>query len=243
MPRPEAGREFLLPVIQQALLQPEIWGRESPLWNYPLLPTAGGRSMAIRRAFALLRHGRLLFCTSQNPLVAAMKSSGVPILDLSEKFFAPLRNLFSGAVNLDLLCRLQPQPPHKTQKTTDALLAAVNAFLRIKTIKPAICLLSPGLHEADFLNISLPTTPRQRSFFFPRRFIAVNPSGRELAELSVLYAKNKSLAIFRFLQALNSESLLPVADPDAFLKKAARRLLRECRGMKEVKTFGVGSLE
>jgi transglutaminase-like putative cysteine protease len=223
MPAAETGRELLLPIIQQALLQPEIWGRESPLWNHPFLPTAGGKPMAIRRALKLLRRGRLFFFSGRNPLAAAMNRSGIPVLDLSAECFTSLRNFFSPAVDLDLLLRLQPQPPAKTRKNADDLLAAVNAFLPENS---ATCLLSPGLRDADFLPVSLPATPRQRSLYFPRRFIAVNPSGNAFAGSSILYEKNRPLAIFRFLQALAADSLLPVADPQALLKKAARRLLR-----------------
>lgn len=221
----KATKEFLLPIIQQALLQPEIWGRESPLWNHRFLPTVGGKPMAISRAFALLRRGRLLITTKQNPLATAMRSKGIPVLDLSQKLFVPLFNLLTGAVNLDLLCQLQPQPPFKSRETSFGLLDAVNAFLRKKIKKPTICLLSSGLSDADFLNISLPASPIQSRFFFPQRFIAINPLGREFNDLSALYKKNQPLAIFRFLKALNSESLLSVADPDALLKKAARCLL------------------
>jgi hypothetical protein len=224
---PQATKEFLLPVIQQALLQPEIWGRDSPLWNYRFLPTVNGKPMAISRALALLRRGRLLLTTSQNQLAAAMKRQGIPVLDLSQNFLAPLLNLLSGAVNLELLFRLRPQPPAASRETADGLLDAVNAFLLKKIKKPAICLLSPGLREADFLHISLPAAPSQSRIYFPRRFIAVNPLGKDFNDFSALVKKNRPLAIFKFLQALNFESLLPVADPGAFLKKAARSLLRK----------------
>ena len=224
---PPQGKELILPLIQQAVLQPEIWGRQSPLWNHRFLPTIHGRPMAIRRAFTLLRRGRLLFCTSLNPLAAAMNNRDMPILDLRQSFFTPLLNLIPGALNLDLLLQLQPLPLPKLENGSEDLLAAVNALLSKKLRKTTLCLLSPGLHDADFFNVSLPFTPNQRRFFFPRRFIAVNPAGKRLAELSILFKQNRSLAVFRFLQALNSVSLLPVADPHAFLRKTARQLLRQ----------------
>ena len=224
---PQQGKELILPLIQQAVLQPEIWGRQSPLWNHRFLPTITGRPMAIRRAFTLLRRGRLLFCTSLNPLVAAMNGRGIPILDLRQKIFTPLLNLIPGALNLDLLLQLQPQPLPEQGDGSEGLLAAVNALLSKILKKTTLCLLAPGLHEADFFNVSLPFTPDQRLFFFPRRFIAVNPAGKRLCELSILFKQNRSLAVFRFLQALNSVSLLPVADPHAFLRETARQLLRK----------------
>ena len=183
--------------------------------------------MAISRAFALQRRGRLMLTARHNQLASALSRSGKPILDLSQDFFAPLRDLLSGAISLDSLCRLQPQPPSRSRRRVDDLLEAVNRFLRNNMKGAAICLLSPGLHETEFFNVSLPAAPRQRRFFFPRRFIAVNPSGKRLSESAALYERNKPLAVFRLLQALDSESLLAVADPHAFLKKAARRLLRD----------------
>jgi hypothetical protein len=227
LPTVKAGRELLLPLIQQAMLRPEIWGRESPLWSHPLLPTAGGKGMAINRALKLMRRGRLLFFTGMNPLVAAMKRSNAPVLDLSQDGFAPLRSLFSGAVDLGLLGSLEPQAPDGTGKSADAPLAAVNAFLSKIQKKPALCLRSPGLRDIDFLPVSLPTAPGQKGFFFPQRFIAVNPQGNEFTALSKTYEKNRPLAIFRFLQALAAGSLLPAADSQALLKKAARLLLRQ----------------
>ncbi len=223
----QKSKEFLMPVIQQALLQPEIWGQQNLLWNYRFLPTLKGKPISINRALALLRRGRLMLTTNKNQLAAAMSRRGTPILDLSQDFFTPLLNFLSGAVNLAALYRLQPQPPSGPGRKADSLLKAVNHVLGNKLKKPTICLLSPGLRENDFFYISLPATPRQKHFFFPRRFIAVNPSGRHLSTLTALYEKNRALAVFKFLQALNSESLLPVADPDAFLKKAARRLLSQ----------------
>ncbi|MBN2399496.1 MAG: ATP-binding protein [Candidatus Aminicenantes bacterium] len=222
----QKSKEFLMPVIQQALLQPEIWGRQNLLWNYGFLPTLSGKPMAINRAFTLLRRKRLLLTTSQNPLAAAMRRRGTPILDLSQDFFCPLLDFLSGAVNLSTLYCLQPQPLESGGKT-DSLLKAVNRLLGNKIKKTSTCLLSPGMRDNDFFYVSLPATPRQKHIFFPRRFIAVNPAGGQLSVLTALFEKNRVLAVFKFLQALNSESLLPVADPDAFLKKAARRLLRQ----------------
>lgn len=224
----EGGRDLVLPVIRQALLQPEIWGRQSPLWNHRFLPTVRSGPMAIGRAFALLGRGRLMFFTRPNPLVIAMQNWRIPILDLRQDYFAPLLNLISGAVSLDLLFRLRPQAMPERRSDAEELLAAVNFLLAKKMKTPLPCLLTPGLVEADFYHVSLPVTPRRRHIFFPRRFIAVNPAGRRLAELSALFKQNRALAVFRFLRVLHSESLLPFADPEAFLGKAARRLLRQC---------------
>jgi hypothetical protein len=224
---PDAGKELLLPLIQQALLQPEKWGRENPLWDHPFLPTVGNRPLSIRRALALLRRSRLFVASGPNPLAATLKDRGIPILDLSAKPFAPLLNLLPGAVNLDLLYRLRPQPPGRTGTGSDGLLASVNKSLNGKFAGPMICLLAPGMQQADLLAVSLPATPGRKGLFFPRRFIAVNPAGKRFNELGVLFKTNRPLAVLRFLQTLHGESLLSAADPEALLKKAARRLLRQ----------------
>jgi hypothetical protein len=222
------GRELILPIIQQALLRPEIWGRQGPLWNHRFLPTVAGKPMTIRRAFTLLRHGRLLYCTGLNPLVAAMRHGRVPILDLRQDYFAPLLVLIPGAVDLGHIFLLQPQPWPGAGKSNGDLLSAVNDRLANGTREPTLCLLSPGLVEADFFHVSLPAAPRPRSIYFPRRFIAVNPAGEQWLAMSALFEKNRPLAVFRVLLALHSGSLLPSADPEAFLQKAAQRLLRHC---------------
>lgn len=184
--------------------------------------------MTIRRAFTLLRRGRLLYFTGPNPLVEAMRHSRVPILDLCQDYFAPLLVLIPGAINLNRIFQLQPQPLPGSGKTNGDLLSAVNARLTNGIRKPALCLLSPGLGEADFFHVSLPAAPRRKIIFFPQRFIAVNPAGEQWLALSALFEKNRPLAVFRVLHALHAESLLAVADPEAFLKEAAQELLRGC---------------
>jgi hypothetical protein len=222
-----AGKGLLLPLIQQALLQPEKWGRDNPLWDHPFLPTIGNRPLSIRRALALLRCGRLLVAAGQNPLTATMKDRGLPVIDLREKMFAPLLNLLPGTVNLDLLYRLRPQPPGRTGACSDDFLASVNKFLKGKFARPTICLLAPGLQQIDLLAVSLPAAPRQKGLFFPQRFIAVNPTGKRFNELAELFKMNRPLAVLRFLQTLHGESLLPAANPETLLRKTARRLLRQ----------------
>lgn len=220
-----ATRELLLPVIQQALLQPELWGRNSPLWNHHFLPTLNGKPMTIRRALALQRRLMLRLATGRNPLAEALSRGRLPVLDLSQECFSALRPLLSAAIDLDLLWQLQPRPVAAAGHKSDELLAAVNALLIKNKVRATRCLLAPELRESDFFFVSLPQAPRSNRFFFPQRFIAVNPAARPLAEATAVFEKNRPLAVFRFLQALNSESLLPVHDPQAFLRKTARRLL------------------
>jgi hypothetical protein len=159
-----------------------------------------------------------------------MMDSGLSVLDLSQPLYAPLRTLIAGAIDADMLCRLRPLPPPLPAPGLEYdLLDAVNAFLRETQRKPVLCLLTPGLSNADLLTIALPVPLRHSPFFFPQRFVAVNPVGATFQHLSSLYKRNQPLAVFKFLRGLNSDRLLDASAPPARLKKAARRLLGTCQ--------------
>jgi hypothetical protein len=125
-----------------------------------------------------------------------------------------------------MLCRLRPQPPAPGRE--GGLLGAVNAFLSKTRPGRVPCLITPGLAGADLLPIALPAPLRLSPFFFPQRFVAVNPNGATFLHLSALYNHNQPLAVFKFLQRLCSDRLLDAAADSALQKKAARRLLRAC---------------
>ncbi len=227
-PLPAAGqmKNQLLLLVRQALLKPEIWGRDNPLWSHRLLPTIDGQAMSIHQALRLLGRRKLFFATNGNPLALAMLNSGISVLDLGQPLYDPLRTFLAGAVDADMLCRLRPLPPqHPALSPPTDLLAAVNALLRKMPGKSAPCLLTPGLCSVDFLKIALPAPLRGSPFFFPQRFIAINPAGATFHHLSSLYERNKPLAVFKFMQRLNADRLLDGGSGPARLKWAARRLL------------------
>jgi hypothetical protein len=222
-------KDQLMQLVQQAMLQPEIWGRDNPLWSHRLLPTVDGKSMSVRHALRLLGRKRLFVTGNRNPLALAMMQSGITVLDLSQPAFAPLRTLLAGAIDTDMLCQLRPLPsPLSAANSEGDLLGAVSAFMGKMLKKPVHCLLAPGLHSADLLTIALPVPLRQSPFFFPQQFVAVNPSGTVFQYLSSVYRRNPPLAVFKFLQRLNSDGLLVGFSGAVPLKKAARRLLWIC---------------
>ncbi len=223
----EQMKNQLIQLAQQALLLPEIWGGDNPLWSHRLLPTVDGKFMSIRRALRLIGRKKLFYTGNRNPLALAMMSSGITVLDLSPPLYAPLRSLLAGAIDVDMLCRLRPVPPPLPAPDLEhESLDAVNAFLRKVLIKPLPCLLAPGLRSADFLQIALPAPLRPAPFFFPQYFIAVNPAGTAFQHLSSMYKHNRSLAVFKFLHRLHSNRFLDGFSRTALLKKAARLLLR-----------------
>jgi len=219
----------LMQLVQQAMLQPEIWGRDNPLWSHRLLPTADGKSMSVRQALRLLGKKKLFITGNRNPLALAMMSSGITVLDLSQPLYAPLRTMLAGAIDADMLCQLRPLPPPLPAPGLEYdLLDTVNAFLRKALRRPVPCLLAPGLRSADLLTIALPAPLRHSPFFFPQRFVAVNPAGATFQHLSSMYNRNLPLAVFKFLRRLNSDRLLDGFSGAALLKRAARRLLWTC---------------
>ncbi len=235
--RPQTGNSAgeavgpLLQAARQSLLQPGLWGDDSPLRRHPLLPllAAGpdrsrrGSRISLQRAQELMRRGRLFVPANRNPLAQALAADGAAVLDLGEPLAAALGILFPGAVDSDLLCRLRPAP-------AEGLLAGVNLLLSRRRLLPFLAgggpshplLLAPGLETADMLRVDLPVVLRAPPFFFPRRFIAVAPQGTAYAEASRLYAAKPALAAARLLRHAHGQAGIG----PALLRRASRRLLR-----------------
>ncbi|MBE0664736.1 MAG: ATP-binding protein [Candidatus Aminicenantes bacterium] len=221
-------RNQLIQLVQQAMLQPEIWGRDNPLWSHRILPTANGKSLSVRQALRLLDRKKLFITANRNPLAMAMAVSGIAVLDLSQPLYAPLRTLLSAAIDTDMLCQLRPLPPLPAPGLEYALLGAVNDILNKALHMPVLCLIAPGLNSTDLLKIALPVPLHHGPFFFPQRFVAVNPAGATFRHWSSLFKRNQPLAVFKFLSRLHADRLLDAEVNPALLKKAARSLLRTC---------------
>jgi hypothetical protein len=224
----EKMKKPLMQLIQHALSEPGAWGAESPLWRHRLLPTLAGPAISIAQARRLLGKKELFMTANRNPLALSMAAGGMTVLDLGEPGFAPLGNLLAGAIDADRLCRLRPEA--EPAGGAGGLLAAVNGELRAGGGNAPPCLLAPGLSGADFLLVSLPAPLRRAPFYFPRRFIAVNPQAAAVGRCLALYEKNPSLAVIHFLNLLQAERMLDEDAAAARLRKTARRLLRQAHG-------------
>jgi hypothetical protein len=220
---PEQMIKPLIQLIQHAFLEPAAWGADNPLWRHRLLPAVGGDAVSIHQVRRLLREKKLFITANRNPLALAMAASGITVLDLSEPPFTPMGNLLAGAVDTDRLCRLRPEAP---ATVGGGLLAATNGLLRSGWRKQPGCLLAPGLSGVDLLKVSLPAPLRHAPFYFPRRFIAVNPHAAAFARLSTLHDQNPALALIRFLRLLRAEQMLDDPAAAMMLRKTARRSLR-----------------
>ena len=225
---PEQMIKPLTQLIQHALLEPTAWGADNPLWRHRLLPTIGGDAVSIHRVRRLLRRKKLFITANRNPLALAMAASGITVLDLGDPPFTPLRNLLPGAVDTDRLCRLRPEAPRSGGD--GGLLAAVNGRLRSGWQRTPCCLLAPGLSGVDLLKVSLPAPLRRPPFYFPQRFIAVNPQAAAFARSSALYRQNPALAVVHFLRLLQDERMLDDPAAAMLLRRTARRSLRQHHG-------------
>lgn len=219
----------LLQAAGQALLQPGLWGDDSPLRSHPLVPLLApgpGRCrrrgrISLQQAQSLMRRGRLFVTANRNPLAQALAAGGAVVVDLSEPLAAPLAALFPEAVDSDLLCRLRPLP-------ATGLLAEVNRLLCQRRLLPFLpsrgpkqpFLPAPGLETADMLRVDLPVAPQDLPFFFPRRFIAVAPAA---AADGASQRRNASApAALRLLRRAVAAGMIEAA----LLRRASRRLLR-----------------
>ncbi len=215
----------LMQIVQHALLQPAAWGVGNPLWRHRILPRLGGDAVSLEQARRLQRRSRLFVTVNRNPLAVSMAQSGITVLDLGLPLYAPLRTLLPGAVDADRLCRLRPEPP-----SGNGFLAAVNALCRRSLRKPPPFLLTPGLDGSDMLYVSLPASLSTSPFFFPRRFIAIHPGAKFLAQCTELYSRNQALAVLRFLHGMGNGRLPDPPFSPFFLKRTARLLLRSSHG-------------
>jgi hypothetical protein len=228
LPSPEQMKKPLTQLILHALLEPASWGDDNPLWRHRLLPMIGGNAVSIHGVRRLLHRKKLFMTANRNPLALAMAASGITVLDLSEPAFTPMGNLLSGAVDTDRLCRLRPEKP--APGSHGNLLAAVNSLLRSGWRKTTSCLPAPGLSDADLLKISLPHRLHRPPFYFPQRFIAVNPRSAAVARSSSLYPLNPGLAVIQFLRLLQAEQMLDDSAAAMLSRRTARRFLRHFHG-------------
>ena len=212
----------LLQIARQAMLQPELWGNNTPLQRYHLLPTVNGGSISLLQAKRLLRRRRLFITANRNPLALALAASRSTVLDLSLPLVAPLGALLEGAVDSDMLCRLRPEPETRAA----GLLTEVNKLVNPWWRRACPCLLAADTGAADLVRVTLPAALKDAPFFFPQRFIAVAAGGKAYSRAQALYRANPPLAILRFLRQLDDEGMLGSGPCPACLRKAARRILR-----------------
>jgi hypothetical protein len=215
----------LMQIVQHALLQPAAWGVGSPLWRHRILPRLGGDAVALEQAWRLQRRNRLFVTVNRNPLAVSMAQAGITVLDLGLPLYAPLRTLLPGAIDADRLCRLRPERP-----AANGLLASVNAIGRRSLRKPPPFLFAPGLEGSDMLHVSLPASLSPSPFYFPRRFIAIHPGAKLLAQCTELYSRNQALAVLRFLHGMGNGRLPDPPFSPGFLRRSARLLLRSPNG-------------
>ena len=224
----ETTRETLAQMAAGALLRPGLWGYDSHIRYYRILPTLHpekpGRSIikksiSLDRALSLAKAGKLLKSHRNNPLARKFTGSGTAVLDKDDPAFRSLINLLPGVIDLDLVLSLKAVPPDQVSRQKVAqLLSRVNKLLKKIKMGCPDCRWAAGLRDREFLDVELPGSAR---------YIAVNPGGRGVEMLAWLFSRNPQLAVYSLIKRLLRESRLFPPLPGSILKKTALILLKE----------------
>jgi hypothetical protein len=217
-------KEELAGMAIHALLHPDVWGENSHILSFKILPTLQGKSISLNQAIKLVKSKRLFYLNSSNPMAKGIKNSVLPIVESGHSAFDPLIKLLPGAINLDYIISLKATKPNLLEdQKLGALLQAVNKFIFPR------CLSAPGLKSEDCLDVDLSKLPSSllKKLGFPRQFMAVNPESRRIKSLLSLYETNERLAQYKLIKFLLEKStLIPGPHPE-LLKQVATTLLKE----------------
>jgi hypothetical protein len=225
-----------------ALMHPGLWSDQSDFLEYRIIPAVEGPAISLNRALNLAGNGKMLAGDSANPLSRAFRQLEHPVLDLGDSIFSGLIRLIPGVIDLNLIRDLKAgQTEGNENMDLNTLLEKANRIISKSRNKIPECLISPGLNHQDLWNVRFPTSPklgdRIRNVLFPgyqrrrtglpRQFVALNPKGEWIRSLVRLSRQNPSLALFRFLKRIISQTRLTEREKSRLLKKISLTLLRE----------------
>jgi hypothetical protein len=149
------------------------------------------------------------------------------ILDAADQTFGDLAARIPGATDLDDIAhlapvaaeRLLPANRHVGELIEEADGMAAAAGMPAGTIVPC-----PGLEGALCRDVDLTGLPLAGTAF-PRRFVAVAVSHREVLRHAALAASDRPLAAFLLLDVILGQSGLLHPDRDELRRRAAARVL------------------
>jgi hypothetical protein len=219
----EKIREDLARLAIGAMLQPAMWGMDSNLWDKRIIPTTKDRYISLRQVLRLSRKHKLFAGHPKNPIVKRANRSRFPVLDIGNGAFRKLIHLLPGVVNLDAVHRLDVRPG-------TPLITAFNSHAAAAVPRLPLLMWASGLPEGseDFQVVDLEVLfPRPVTGDCPwhRKIIAINPRGKMVVELSVLFSSNRWLALFRLLEAVLRITQEPPATQEKYLEKFSSHLL------------------
>lgn len=227
-------RENLADMLLHSLLHPGVWGKDSGIRHFQVIPTIYGSAVSLRQAVAMGKQQRLFTLNSGHPLarflVQAKHSADVPVLDSGSHAFGPLIRLLPGAVHLERVLALKIDRWGKNtpaNREADALLASINALLSPLDRQMPLILAAPGLDGDDLFDVDLSLLPSLEAWGMPNRFVAVNPFGPRILKWASLFRDNPQLAQYRLISMVFKQSMLIPRPIDRWKEELSVRLLKE----------------
>jgi len=220
------AEQILASIISSASAHPRLWRHARELWHHRLLPTLGGARISVMDARRLAGRRKLFLGRGMGRLARRAARAGSVVLDRDDRAFGPLLGRLPGVIDLDAIEDLEAKQP-RSDDVLDKLLRRVNRLLAVSGGDDVRLLRAPGLTHEDLHDVDLRTLSYSKGSRWPRRFIAVNPTGRHVRRCCDLSAKNPELAAYELVEKAARDSLLLSDRAERIRSMAARILVLE----------------
>jgi hypothetical protein len=220
------AQQILASIISSASAHPRLWRHAREIWTHRLLPTLGGARISVMDARRLAGRRRLFMGRERGRLARRAARAGSVVLDRDDAAFGPLLGRLPGVIDLEAIEELRAVQP-RTDDVLDKLLRRVNRVLAASGAGELRLLRAPGLAGEDLHDVDLSTLAYPRGRRWPRRFIAVNPTGSLARTCCDLSARNPELAAWILVERAVTDSLLLAGRQERIRSTAARILVLE----------------
>lgn len=221
-------RRTLVQMAVRAILQPEVWGYDSQIWKYRLIPAFNKKNISLRTAFILAGKQKLFTAAPGNPWAETLIKRGFTVLNHLSPEYHSLIQLIPGKIDIDLILSLHPVPPQKQYSSIVApLLAEVNKRLKSITGIDTFCYLPEALTNQQMMEIKLPLSIRCNGRSIPRHFLIINPQWDQLVQWGQIYEVNPPLAVFKAVEGLTQQTKSLRLKHTDILHQLARELVKE----------------
>jgi hypothetical protein len=221
-------RTTLVQMAVRAVLQPEVWGYDSQIWKYRLIPTLNKKNISLRSAFILAGKQRLFTAAPGNPWAKKLIKGRFTVLNNLSTDYQSLIQLIPGKIDIDLIHSLNPQPPQEWSATAvTSLLIEVNKRLKSITGIDTFCYLSDALYNQPLMEIKLPIPIRSNGRSIPRHFLVINPQWERLVQWGRLNEQNPHLALFKTVAGVADQTKSLRIRHTTLLNRLALELVRE----------------
>jgi len=220
-------RSTLIQMAVRAILQPEVWGYDSQIWKYRIIPTIQNKNISLKAAFLLAGKHKLFTATPQNPLVKSLLKKRFTVLNHLTPEYHSLIQLIPGKIDIDLIHSLKPfAPQHLPLSSITSLLREVNQRLKSIIGIEDFCLLAQSLTSQQLLEIKIPISTQYNGHPLPKHFLIINPTWNRLTAWGELFKINPPLAIFKTISQVIHETKSLRIRHTTILNRLAKNLVR-----------------